>query len=68
MPALNPDRPDLTDIADEFVRSIPDLKTRDAVYRVTEKIKQILEYQMDAIESLYDAVTAIEVAMAEDVP
>lgn len=54
-------RPDITDLADDDVRLIPDIKTRESVYRVTQKIKEILLYQMDAIEALYDAVTEIEI-------
>lgn len=61
MPSINTrDRPDIDDIADEFVRSIEDEKVREALYQVTEKLKAIIEYQQLVIEDLYEAVTTIE--------
>jgi hypothetical protein len=63
MPELDDsNRPDPTDLADDDVRSITDDKTREAIYRVTKKIKECLLYQEQLIIDLYEAVTAIEEA------
>ena len=53
-------RPDLSDIADDDIRSLKDDELRDVLYRVTQKLKQILEYQENQITTLYDAVSSIE--------
>lgn len=58
----------MTDIADDDVRQIPDIQTRNSVYRVTQKIKEILLYQMDAIEQLFDVVSEIEIDLDDPGP
>lgn len=61
MPEMNTSqRVDPNDLADDDVRSIPDDKVRMALYRVTEQIKRVLNYQEQLITDLYDAVTEIE--------
>jgi hypothetical protein len=54
------DRPDLTDLSDDDIRSIKDVETRDALYRVTARIKDSLLYLEKIVTDLYEAVTALE--------
>lgn len=51
---------DLNDLADDDVRSIEDAKVREVIYEVTKKIKEVLSYHEQLINSLYEAVTEIE--------
>lgn len=60
MPEMNRQGPDITDLADDDVRSVADEKTREVLYRITKKIKECLDHQQTLITTLYDAVTRIE--------
>ena len=36
-------KPDYTDLSDDYVKELSDKQVRDALYRVTESLKRILE-------------------------
>lgn len=53
-------QPDLTDIADDDVRAITDIEVRDALYRVTEKLKAIIEWQRSVIDQQNAAIVELQ--------
>lgn len=53
-------RPDHLDLADDDIRAMSDEEARNALYRMAEKIKVVLDYYESHIETLYAAVTALE--------
>lgn len=61
MPEINRDAlVDNTDIADDDVASLEDPKIQQVIYRVTEKLKAILQNQQAEIVRLYALVTAMQ--------
>lgn len=51
---------DPTDIADDDVASLEDLKVQQVIYRVTEKTKAVLQNHEAEIVRLYALVTALQ--------
>lgn len=61
MPELDRSRqPDILDLADDHIRAMSDDEAREALYRMSEKIKEIFIYYDDLITQLSDAVTVVE--------
>lgn len=53
-------RPDLTDIADDDVKAVEAGQVQDTFYRVTEKLKRIIEWQDDVIVQMKEAIEELQ--------